>query len=67
MRKSKLQVMLSDDELAVLDRLAAARGLSRSAYVRALILAAALSSPTIPADGGQLAGRVTTTPPHGDH
>lgn len=51
-RANKIQVLLTDEELSVLDRLAAQRGLKRSALLRSLLLDKAAEW------GG------TTTPPH---
>ena len=55
MRTVKIQVMMTPDEVEILDRLAASRGLSRSALLRQLVLTEQ--------KGGDAWGG-TTTPPH---
>ena len=55
MRTVKIQVMMTPDEVEILDNLAASRGLSRSALLRQLVLTEH--------KGGDAWGG-TTTPPH---
>ena len=54
-RGNKVQVMMTDEELKILDKTASERGLTRSALLRSLLLEAAQKNASI---GGQ-----TTTPP----
>ena len=70
MRDYKLQVMLSKDELAVLDDLAAENGDTRSGYMRRLlaekIRREARKRRYTQLAGGRAGGGGTTTPPLGD-
>jgi len=70
MRDYKLQVMLSKEELAVLDDLAAENGETRSGYMRRLladkIRREARKRRYSQMAGGHAGGGGTTTPPLGD-
>ena len=57
-RSVKIQVMMKPEEASKLDYLAEKAGLSRSAYIRALIL----SQETAARNGGDKGGETTTTP-----
>ena len=70
MRDYKLQVMLSKDELAILDDLANENGETRSGYMRRLlaekIRREARKRRYTQLAGGRAGGGGTTTPPFGD-